>query len=366
MLKNVVLAILTILIVGCSSSVDEADIIIKDGLIYQSSSDKPLSGEVFSSYESGEKEYSVQYENGVKVGEHTFYNKDGSVKEAADMNAILTERDNKFFLSSNNSPYSGKVFALNEKGEKVVEGLLLKGLKEGLWKKTEGDEYNTYTYEQEFANGLQNGISKTFLNGNLIVELNYVDGEKEGLFLEYWLNGQKRHEGQYVHGKKVGVWTDFYESGTKEQEREESINDDIYLVKIIEYYENGNKKEECSKNLNGYYQGEFTSWYESGNIEMKGQHEDNSQYGRRVGEWKFWDDASAQQNDDINSKTSYRFINYYENGRKKEEGFWDAATEKNIGKYASWYENGKKKLEGDYGAAYDDWNAWDENGNPLE
>lgn len=290
MLKNVVIAILTILIVGCSSSVDEADIISKEGLTYQTGSEKPFSGEVFSSYESGEKEYSVQYENGVKIGEYTFYNKDGSVTEAADMDAILTERDNKFFFRANNSPYSGKVFSLNEKGEKVAEGMLLKGLKAGLWKTTEADEYSTYTYEQEFDDGLQNGNSITYLNGNLFSEVSYVNGKEEGQFTQYLSNGDKREEAQFLNGVKIS-WTNFSQGGVKKESFERNYDEGI--DKVITFHENGNKKEEY---FNDYftlrYEGKFTTWFENGQKWWEGNYEQ----GKAVGEWKYWDRNGNQTN----------------------------------------------------------------------
>ena len=42
---------------------------------------------------------------------------------------------------------------------------------------------------------------------------NFVDGEREGKFVEYYESGKVEVEGNYVDGKKEGKWVWYYKSG---------------------------------------------------------------------------------------------------------------------------------------------------------
>ncbi len=42
-----------------------------------------------------------------------------------------------------------------------------------------------------------------------------INGEKEGLWIEWHVNGAKRSEGSYRNGKKEGFWTEWYKNGAK-------------------------------------------------------------------------------------------------------------------------------------------------------
>ena len=52
-----ILLIILLLIVGCSKTVEEKTLINKDGLMYLPDSDTPYSGEVFTNYFTGEKDF---------------------------------------------------------------------------------------------------------------------------------------------------------------------------------------------------------------------------------------------------------------------------------------------------------------------
>ena len=124
---------LLLLIVGCSKSVEDSTLINKDGLVYLPDSDSPYSGEVFTNYDTGEKEYQGTYDNGLLVI-YDFFNKDGTTKDPININTVLVKRGQEYFDRNTNIPYNGKVFSLFENGNIKTEGVLINGFKKGNWK----------------------------------------------------------------------------------------------------------------------------------------------------------------------------------------------------------------------------------------
>ena len=118
-----------------------------------------------------------------------------------------------------------------------------------------------------FSGGVKNGVHKEFFNnGSIKIDGQYINGDKSGLWIEYfregskmrmfdvnengkngsisewYKNGVKKIRGEYFHGQKDGVWTAWYSNGVKEsivtynQGKQEGI--------FSCFYENGNKKSE--------------------------------------------------------------------------------------------------------------------------
>ena len=102
---------------GCSKEpLDESILIEKDRLMYEPNSDEPYSGEVFTNYSTGEKEYQGRYENGLLI-EYSYINKDGSVKEPVNMETLI-DSSGLLYGVSRQKPYTGDVFELNKNGGK--------------------------------------------------------------------------------------------------------------------------------------------------------------------------------------------------------------------------------------------------------
>ncbi len=57
--------------------------------------------------------------------------------------------------------------------------------------------------EMSFINGNPNGIKiEWFRNGNKELELHYIDGVLNGLYTRYFENGNKREEGGFKDNRK--------------------------------------------------------------------------------------------------------------------------------------------------------------------
>ncbi|MDP6433668.1 MAG: hypothetical protein QGI15_05055, partial [Candidatus Scalindua sp.] len=180
------------LVVGCSKEpVDETTLIEKEGVMYLPDSDTPYTGEVFTNYDTGEKEYQGTYENGLLI-EYSYLNKDGSVKEPVNGETLI-DRGGLLYEVNGQKPYTGDVFELYEDGGRKHSGSLKGGKKDKLW---------TYWYE----------------NGQKWKENTYKDGKQDGLWTEWYENGQKWNEGTYSDGEIDGLFTEWYENGQKKSE----------------------------------------------------------------------------------------------------------------------------------------------------
>ena len=131
-MKKIFLIILPLLlIVGCSKPVEESTLINKDGLMYLPDSDSPYTGEVFTNYDTGEKEYQGTYENGLLI-EYSYLNKDGSVKEPVNGETLI-DRGGLLYEVNGQKPYTGDVFELYKDGGRKSTGSIKGGKKDRLW-----------------------------------------------------------------------------------------------------------------------------------------------------------------------------------------------------------------------------------------
>ena len=72
-------------------------------------------------------------------------------------------------------------------------------------------KYNKYN-----SNGQRHGLWKEYYyNGQLCWEGNYVNGQEHGLWKNYYYNGQPWKKGNYVNGQRHGLWKN-YEKGEKQ------------------------------------------------------------------------------------------------------------------------------------------------------
>jgi antitoxin component YwqK of YwqJK toxin-antitoxin module len=177
MRKTLLIITALMLIVGCSSPVEDSTLINKDGLMYLPDSDSPYSGEVYFNYDTGEKLYQGTYENGLLVKD-SYLNKDGSVKEPINYETTLVERDDIFYTKDTNKPYSGPVFSFYKDGKKKDEGTLKDG------KMISQTEWKWY-------------------GGQMDSEINYKDGKQDGLETQWYSNGQKWWERTYKDGEEI-------------------------------------------------------------------------------------------------------------------------------------------------------------------
>lgn len=191
-------------------------------------------------------------------------------------------------------------------------------------------------------------------SGN-VLEGEYVDNKKQGIWREYFANGNKRSEGAYDHdlptgehrrwddkgrllevshyraGVRDGAQTTFFENGQRQSETSFELGKQIGLSR--EWYADGTRKSECHYQA-GQMHGRCTTWHANGKIAGEGEFERGqprgvwTQFhangkksvqgsyvaGRKQGSWTQWDESGTR-----------RLVEEYEGDFKLESAAWDAA-----------------------------------------
>jgi antitoxin component YwqK of YwqJK toxin-antitoxin module len=113
-------------------------------------------------------------------------------------------------------------------------------------------------------------------------------------------------------------------------------------------HDNGQLKEQFSvlETEGGSFikDGDYKTWFESGQQESIGQFED----GKKQGNWKTWYKNGQMQSDlnYVQDTIDGKYIRWYENGQKLVEGTTKKTVD--IGEYTSWYENGQMNSKFNY------------------
>ena len=130
--------------------------------------------------------------------------------------------------------------------------------------------------------------TKNRLGGTKEFEGSYKDGEKDGLWTEWYENGQKEIERTYKDGKEDGLRTWWYENGQKESEW--NYKDGKVDGLVTNWYENGQKKyEEIYKD--GKEDGLRTQWYDNGQKSI----EETLKDGKPISYKKWNEDGSVRK-----------------------------------------------------------------------
>jgi uncharacterized protein len=116
-------------------------------------------------------------------------------------------------------------------------------------------------------------------NGNIIHELNYINGYLEGPEKKYFFNGKLSKDGEYLLDERQGETKAFYENGNVKY----IYNYDIGNCEGAgsSYYKNGNL-EETGRYYNDELDGEYKNYHENGKLSVIGHCEE----GDNEGEYK--------------------------------------------------------------------------------
>lgn len=121
--------------------------------------------------------------------------------------------ENDFFQNEFGEPFNGTFVQYNYLGEKILQGKVLNGLKEGKFRffNPEGI-WRTETFKA----GQLSGERRVFFNSDkdLIREIsNFQNGKLNGKQTSFFENGQVKSEGHFKDGERSGYWKFYYENG---------------------------------------------------------------------------------------------------------------------------------------------------------
>ncbi len=144
--------------------------------------------------ESQRLRYEGTFDHGKETGVFKFYD---DTKE----NKLLATRD---FTGKDGSVY---IVFFNQKGSKVSEGKVVDKEFEGEWKYYHENSPKIMTREF-YKNGKLNGNRTVyFISGNIAEVVNYIDGQKDGVYKKTLDNGIVVEEDIYANGELNGLAT---------------------------------------------------------------------------------------------------------------------------------------------------------------
>ena len=165
--------------------------------------------------------------------------------------------------------------------------------------------------------------------------------KKTGTWIYYYdtLHSVKFSEGEYVDGQKQGCWTEYYRNGNKKSEITYLNNVPSGLAKL--YYENGNLSEQGVWNSFGWV-GEYKMFYRSGKIARELNYDDNT---LRSGIQKYYSETGHLTMSGYweNGMAKGLVAEYYDSGRLRAESQWMSG--RLSGTTKEYYESGSLKAE---------------------
>ena len=90
--------------------------------------------------------------------------------------------------------------------------------------------------ERTYKDGVVNGVEKTYINGKLFAEGNYINGKPNGVLTGYYESGKLNSETSTKDGKTDGISKQYYKNGNLKSIEENKLGKSKY---IKWYSENG-------------------------------------------------------------------------------------------------------------------------------
>lgn len=150
---------------------------------------------------NGKLLYEGNFKDGEPVGEWKRYHEGGAVK------AIINYRTD-----------SDSAFAqlFNEQGKKVAEGNYVNEVKEGTWKYFSN---NTLISDEQYKNGVKNGISHSYYDsGEIMEQIDWKDGKQEGSYRIFFKTGEPYMQYKVSNDKRNGLCLTYFQNGRTEME----------------------------------------------------------------------------------------------------------------------------------------------------
>ncbi|MBE7646768.1 hypothetical protein F7644_12335 [Tenacibaculum finnmarkense genomovar ulcerans] len=225
-------------------------------------------GELNGFYKTGEQKFKGQLMKEELQGKFTEFYKNGSIrtiknfengiKKSIGISYYKNKQIEKKCTYINDTLYSGNYVEYYEKGQlKSSRNFNKEGIPIGKW-----EEY----YENgnlSILSKLPDGTHKVFYkNGNIKIKGQFKNSLEDGLFKEFYENGKLKGITEYPNGEAI----EYYPDGT--------------TIKLkIEF--NNHRKEN----------GNYISYYETGNLESTG----NFKNGLKEGIWQYFDYYSSEE-----------------------------------------------------------------------
>lgn len=317
-------------------------------------------------YITDREEINRRDKNGNKQGTWKEFYPDGKVKKEEVYKDNVLNGLYKMFNEKGNL-----TLVLNYNNGKLDEEMTQKEMEEmDVEIRNEYDDQNRLIASGAFKNNIPVGIHRTYnQEGNVTTAKIYDDsgrvisegiideeGNREGVWKEYYPNGKIRAIGNYLNNQRSSKWTFYYQNGKIEQTGE-------YLRGRINgiwtwFYEDGTVSREESY-FNGKEDGIMVEYSQEGKIITKGDYVE----GEKEGKWYYRVGDHIEVGTYITGLRDGVWRYFYNDSTLKFEG--DYLQGNSDGKHKLYYENGVIKEERYYimGIREKNWKKYDEEGN---
>jgi len=259
----------------------------------------------------------------------------------------------------------------DENGTMVAKGQYRLGQREGTWTRWHTAADSKLFGQSPYSLFLSPYISvATFKDGNLdgkwtiydakqrkISEVEYANGERDGLAVWYYPNGKKMRENTYKGDAIDGELLQW--NGEGQPVTRDTFQEGRKLAAKVTYFNGGRKKTEGMYLFAKIVVKTPDDWWNAAMATYTTQGKDE-----RHGVWRtFFENGQTQQEGEYRNDLQVgKSVWWYSNGQKASEGgFVDG---KQDGAWVWWHPNGQKKTEGEYnhGAPSSRWTWWADTG----
>lgn len=220
----------------------------------------------------------------------------------------------------------------------VSEATFLDGQLHGTWTIYDAQERTVLCWN--FDHGVREGkCTWYFGDGQKWRELDYRNGELDGLLVEWNVTGDVVAEESYVQGRRSGLKTEYYAPGSKRVEANFLFAKDIIQTND-DWWAGSSRSTLVKKQGKDERHGLWTTYYRNGQKALEGQYKNDVPTGT--------------------------FTWWHPNGQKAIEGPYTAG--KQSGQWAWWYPNGQRHIRGFYdrGQQAGQWSWWTDEGTFAE
>ena len=171
-------------------------------------------------YETGELKSEGNYQNSNRTGLWKFYfpNKTIEVSGSYDKKGRMDGEWKWYYANGElmrteeytNGILDGDYREYDENGNTLTEGRFEDGTEEGHWIYRRGPSIE----EGDYFDGMRTGLWKIWHEeGNIAAEINYEQDLMNGKYTIYYENHVIKRTGKYVNGERDGIWYDYYDTG---------------------------------------------------------------------------------------------------------------------------------------------------------
>jgi antitoxin component YwqK of YwqJK toxin-antitoxin module len=333
---------------------DKAKSIINSDMYYQE--DKPNGRWTF--YTEGKKFMSVDYRDGIIHGRHIkYWHNEQIMVDQQYVNGKLHGDPIRF-------DEWGKGITLNngswETQHPKDEGIYIDGKKDGLWLEYGENEISEIQYSMGKLNGR---YSSVYPNGRQKLEANFRNDKRHGKWIWYNENGDIQQKGYFKNDERDGKWITFhgkrFENHISTEDSLNEGNDTLQVISGEEHYQdgieigkwtafdkNGIKVEEVRYRDGHLKDSDIVTFHSNGLVKKKFIESDIG--GKSI---------SYYDNEQVKEVINYRVIkgnkridgeraSYYRNGQLKEKK--EYANDSPNGEYVMYFEGGEVMEEGRY------------------